>query len=375
MGFKMWNLRCGAAAVLMGSAAALFAQEPGMQVSGFRVPEYNSQGEMTSQLFGDEAEILGTGEIKISELRVEFYQEESVFLEVTSPYCFYDRGAGQAHSDAPVAAVTDQMRLSGTGFVLEAEDRTVQLLDDSRVEIEEITSRTGGATDASATNLTVITSERLFLDYFSRSALFEEHVQVDDPRMTGSCETMKVVFTEDNAIQSLEACGGVEMRHDRQAGSASSIFAGVGKGDEEEAAEPASELQTVVITSPEFSLDLPGQIARFSGGVEVRDPELTMDCNELAVHFGEENEISWIEALGEVTMLYEGRKALAGKAVYNMKTGEMILEDDPKILQERNMICAETIRFLRDSGEMICEPRARLVMYPDGKIKTDLFGK
>ena len=100
---------------------------------------------------------------------------------------------------------------------------------------------------------------------------------------------------------------------------------------------------------------------------------MTMDCGTMNVRFGENNEIDWIEALTEVKLLIEVQEAHAGKAVYDITTDEFLLEDEPKIVDGRNMLLCERIRFWRATGRMVCEPSARLIIYPDEKLETKLF--
>lgn len=264
-----------------------FAQKPGMEVSGFRVPEYDDQGVMTSQLFGDHAEMLSGGQVKINGVRMEVYRDGETFLTVRSPYCFYEQKTREAHSDAPVEAEMDRVSLQGKGFDLQSSERKVEILEDSRVVIQDVMQQTGLETHAAAgvmTNETVITSTKLFLDYTNRTAYFVENVHV-------------------------------------------------------------------------------------------QDPQLALDSDSLEVRFGENNEIDWIEALGEVRIFHEGREAHAGKAVYDITTDEFLLEDNPRIVDGKNMLFGDQIRFSRANEKMVCEPSARLVIYPDEKTKTSLFEK
>ncbi len=102
---------------------------------------------------------------------------------------------------------------------------------------------------------------------------------------------------------------------------------------------------------------------------------MTMDCGTMNVRFGENNEIDWIEALTEVKLYNEGREAQAGRAVYDIATDEFLLEDEPKIMDGRNMLLGERIRFWRATGRMVCEPSARLIMYSDDESEFELFEK
>lgn len=285
MGCVMRDARCGLIISVLLAALFVNAQEPGMEISGFRVPEYDDQGQMTSQLFGDHAELQPGSDVEINGARMEFYRDGEMFMTVRSSHCFYNQKTREAHSEAPVSADMEGVHLTGTGFELDTEGRKVQVLNDSRVVIADIMQQTDldlGGDGVAVTNQTVITSRQLFLNYDGRSA-------------------------------------------------------------------------------------------RFVDSVHVQDPELSLDSGSLEVRFGENNEIDWIEALDEVRILHEGREAYAGRAVYDIKTDEFVLEDQPKIVDGRNMMFGDEIRFWRSSGRMICEPSARVVVYPDDKFETDLF--
>lgn len=273
-------------AVLLSLNAA--AQIEGMEISGFRVPEYDEQGQMTSQLFGDHAIMGADNKVKIEGVRLEFYNDGEVLLHAESPYCFYDRQAGMAHSDAPVHAEMDGVVLDGKGFELKAGERTVHVLDDCRVEISDVMQQADihpSDDDAALSNsVTVITSKELFLNYEGRSARFVDMVHVDDS-------------------------------------------------------------------------------------------QLEMDSQSLEIRFGENSEIDWIEALTDVRILHEGREAYADKAVYDVKTDEFVLEGNPRLSDGDNMLMGDRIRFWRASERMVCEPEAKLVIYPDQRMNTELFEK
>jgi lipopolysaccharide export system protein LptA len=281
---KGWKI-LGAVCAL--AVSALAQQDLNMEIKGFRVPEYDDQGVMTSQLFGEHAEMEGGGEVKITGLRVEFYKEGKTVVSVTSPYCFYNQKTREAHSDAPVAADMERLTMRGRGFLLTPSVGTVRVFDDSTVTIKDAMKEVAGEAvgkTASTTNETVITSKELFLDYKARKARFEKNVHVKDPKME-------------------------------------------------------------------------------------------MFCDELEIQMGQDNQINWIGAFNGVRILHEGREALAGKASYDIKSDEFLLEDHPRITDGKNMLMGEQIRFWRNSMKMVCEPSARLVVYSGSQIKTDLFGK
>ncbi len=291
MRYGIQGARCGMLrGIMLGillMAMSVVAQEPGMEISGFRVPDYDEQGVMTSQLFGDRAEMEGGGMVKITGVNMEFYKDEEVYMTVTSPHCFFDQKTREAHSDAPVAADMEGVHVRGRGFTLDSSDRKVKIFNESKVIIEDVME------------------------------------QSEEPIALENFDTNEVT----------------------------------------------------VITSKELYLDYTGRTVRFEESVHVQDSQMTMDCGTMNVRFGENNKIDWIEALSEVKLNNEGREAQAGRAVYDITTDEFLLEDEPKIMDGRNMLLGERIRFWRATGRMVCEPSARLIMYPDDEFKTELFEK
>ena len=140
-------------------------------------------------------------------------------------------------------------------------------------------------------------------------------------------------------------------------------------------ANAGTNVSETVITSKELMLDYKARKARFEHDVHVKDSKMEMFCDELEVQSGQDNQINWIGAYNGVRILNEGREAQAGKATYDIKTDEFVLEDHPRILDGKNVLMGEQIRFWRGSGRMVCEPFARLIVYSDEKMNTNIFGK
>ena len=56
---------------------------------------------------------------------------------------------------------------------------------------------------------TVVTADKLTFDYIQKFALFENNVQVNDPRLQLSANRLTIVFTEDGGAQTIKAEGKV----------------------------------------------------------------------------------------------------------------------------------------------------------------------
>ena len=111
------------------------------QVTGFRVPSYDSDNNLTSQLFGDAATILPDGRVDITELRLEFYSGSAsnrlTEMRVTSPRCMYNRNSGSATSDAPVRLARENMVITGTGFEWNNRKQRLVIMQDAKVVLKE----------------------------------------------------------------------------------------------------------------------------------------------------------------------------------------------------------------------------------------------
>ncbi len=196
--------------VLVLIAPVVQAQMKGAEVSAFRMPEYDAQGVMTSQLFGERAEVEENGEVRITGLRIESYKDGKTVMEVTSPYCFFNQKTRDAHSDAPVAATMERMQLQGRGFLLKSGDGTVNVFNESRVTIKDVIHQVLSAA-AIDTNETVITSKELFLEYKKKNARFERNVHVQDSKMEMFCDKLEIHAGEGNQIDWIEASTGVRI--------------------------------------------------------------------------------------------------------------------------------------------------------------------
>ncbi len=226
--------------------------------------------------------------VKITTLRIEFYQNGKTAMTVRSPLCYYDQKKRTARSDEPVEADAERVKIRGRGFFLDADNSTVRVLNDSHVAVEDLMGQSGNAAQAEGAfetnNVTVITSKELFFEYNARTVRFEQDVHVEDPGMA-------------------------------------------------------------------------------------------LDSETLELRFNENNEIDWIEALTDVKLINEGKEAWAGKATYDITTDEFVLEDNPRLNDGTHTLYGTIIRFRRGSKKMLCAPGARLVIYPDDDMKTNIFEK
>ena len=145
------------------------------------------------------------------------------------------------------------------------------------------------------------------------------------------------------------------------------------------AAEPAGQASSAddvtVITSDRLTFDYKAKRAMFEQNVIVTDPEMQLAADKMTVQFDEKGKVTFIKAEGRVTITQADKTAQSGLATYDVQSGKIILAVKPRVTQGRDTLEAEVITFWRDENRMVCQPQARLVIYPEkGGAKTQFLG-
>lgn len=109
----------------------------GMEISGFRVPDYDDSGKLRAQLYGEHAVVLESREVEITNLKIEMYKDGEVVMTVFSPHCFFNMETRQAHSDGRVLIESGPMTVAGLGFTWSAKAGRFEILHDSKVLVKE----------------------------------------------------------------------------------------------------------------------------------------------------------------------------------------------------------------------------------------------
>ncbi len=136
--------------------------------------------------------------------------------------------------------------------------------------------------------------------------------------------------------------------------------------------------EATVITSEKLTYDYGKKYALFEENVVVADPQLRLTADTLTVHFAEKGKAEEVLAEGNVHIIQEDKNARAGRATYKVTQGVIILEKNPRFYRDKDVLQADKITFFRFKNKIICEPHARLLIYPQeegGTSKTFLFGE
>lgn len=127
------------ACTVMIALAVLFparAQfEPGMTVTGFRVPRYNEDGQLEAILFGDRATAVSDHLVDITNLRIETLSGDEVDMRATAPICRFDQRSGVATSESDIRITRNNVVITGQGFRWDAATARFEIHRNARVVI------------------------------------------------------------------------------------------------------------------------------------------------------------------------------------------------------------------------------------------------
>lgn len=190
----------------------LAAAGRGQVLKGFHYPDYDEKGQLKFTIVGDEAQVQADGQIQIKNLKMTFYEQGKVVMQVTTPECLFDRAKRSCVSTAKVRVERQEMELTGRGFNYEIQVGRLQISQDARLVVRNPAEQSSGAPQSSATNALVVTATRLNINQSERQAVFEGNVVVveRETRITTAC--LKVFFLADNKIDRLEAEGAVRIK-------------------------------------------------------------------------------------------------------------------------------------------------------------------
>ena len=109
------------------------------------------------------------------------------------------------------------------------------------------------------------------------------------------------------------------------------------------------------IKSDSMEADSGRGIVTFKGNVNARQDDVTIMSQSLKVSYGGDSEIDTIEALEDVRIDRQGRAATAEKAVYYPGRKEIVMEGDPRVWRDGNLVQGERITLFLDSDRMDVE--------------------
>ena len=117
-----------------------FAQQmTGMEdreIDDFRIPEFDANGVLKSEIFGKKAKMLPENKIRITGLQIIMYKKRpdasstnAVEAVLSSEHCTVDQKSKDAFSNAEMKIVRDNVVITGKGFRWSAGNQRIEILN------------------------------------------------------------------------------------------------------------------------------------------------------------------------------------------------------------------------------------------------------
>jgi len=132
--------------------------------------------------------------------------------------------------------------------------------------------------------------------------------------------------------------------------------------------------QPIQIKSTELTTDSAKRTATFVGKVSARQGDVNIYCDRMIIFYSDKDkDVEKVEAFGNVRIIQGGRTAQAGHAVYHNKAAKIILTENPKVYEGKNIVAGMEITYYLDSqsSKVISAPgeRVMVIIYPGEKRK------
>lgn len=116
-----------------------------------------------------------------------------------------------------------------------------------------------------------------------------------------------------------------------------------------------------LLTGKTLTFDYDQRYILLNENVVVEDDEGRLTSKQLTGRFSVSNEVEFIEAEGNVTLVNSNRMATADHAIYNHRSGFVKLEGKASASEGGNRLSGERIQlWVQGDRRMICEPNALL---------------
>ena len=106
------------------------------EIDDFRIPEFDANGMLKSEIFGKKAKMLADSKIRISGLQIIMYKKRlvagatnEVDAVLTSEHCTVDQKTKDAFSNAEMKIVRDDVVITGKGFRWSADKQRIEILN------------------------------------------------------------------------------------------------------------------------------------------------------------------------------------------------------------------------------------------------------
>ncbi|WP_246044881.1 lipopolysaccharide transport periplasmic protein LptA [Geomonas ferrireducens] len=147
-----------------------------------------------------------------------------------------------------------------------------------------------------------------------------------------------------------------------------SLFAAAAFG----AQATGSSKEPLKVKSDTLTTDNEKKTATFEGKVVARQGDMTLYADRLVVSYsGPGNEVSQVEAFGNVRIVQQERQATGAHGVYDPKTARITLDGNPRVVSGEDVVTGKVIVYYVNEQKSVVtsgpKERVEAVIHPGGK--------
>ena len=127
---------------------------------------------------------------------------------------------------------------------------------------------------------------------------------------------------------------------------------------------------TIITCEGKMVVKYQNYTAEFYDNVVVADTSATLKADYIRISLNDETlAVESVYCKGHVFIVQGDKRATSNEAVYNAVEGTIVLTEDPKLMKSENLLGADKIIFFIKDERVVCEPKARLIIYPSEEDK------
>lgn len=124
------------------------------------------------------------------------------------------------------------------------------------------------------------------------------------------------------------------------------------------------------ITAESLTLKTKERKFSYKGNVHVSQGEMHLTCKEIDGTYSDKNEITSIQALGDVRIIKQDMEATSQRASYNAVASSVQLTNNPQLKQGESILTADTITIFLAENRSSAEGNVRVTFVKQEEQKT-----
>jgi len=134
--------------------------------------------------------------------------------------------------------------------------------------------------------------------------------------------------------------------------------------------EDESKHPTILTSQGKMVVNYNENIIEFYDKVIVTDPRAILKADYVKIYINKEKQnLEKVFCSGNVEIEQEDKRAVSNEAVYDGINKTIVLTGEPRIMRGENLLGADKITFYIEDERVVCEPKARLIIYPSERDK------